>query len=156
MVVVLNLVSAGLLILNGVWLWRTMEGPERESMMPSRPNREPVKTLVLPVIQPLDVEPWREVYLFSQRPQPPADDVKPDVRVIENRVPPPGFRVVSMVVSSLANQSLVVLAGRADERGQVLRVGQERDGYRLIEVTAESAVFENGGQRFPLQPNATN
>lgn len=155
MVVVLHLVSATLFLLNGIWLWRTVVGPERESISASRAERASVNPIVQPAIEPLDVSPWLNVYFFSERPVQPVAEVKPEVRVAEKRVSPPGFRVVTMVVSSVANESLVVVAGGSEERGQILRIGQERDGYRLVEVTSESAVFENSGQLVPLQPSAS-
>ena len=155
-VMVLHLVSAGLLLLNGVWLWRTVVGAERSGLSGNREVRETVQPVIRPNLESLDVQRWQGLYLFSEKPSAAVAEAASQEPVLVATVSPPSFRVVSILVSSLPGESLVVVARTGQERKQVVRVGQEVEQYRLVEVTVEAAVFEMGGQRFSVLPDGVN
>jgi hypothetical protein len=152
----LHLAAAGLLLLNGVWLWRTAFPTERIELS----GNDQVLAMVPPVIRPnlksLDVQPWQEMFLFSEKPSVVVvETARPEPVPVVN-LSPPSFRVLSILVSSLPGESLVVVVQAGQERKQVVRVGQEMEQYRLVDVTVEAAVFEMGGQRFSVVPEGLN
>lgn len=155
-IVVLYAVSAGLLLLNCVWLWRMVAGSGLTRLPSERQIRESLPPLTRPRPEPLDVQRWQEIYLFSSPPSPLVVEPASSETVPVVDASPPNFRVVSVLVSSLSGESLAVVASPGQERKQVVRIGQELDQYRLVELTVKAAVFERDGQRFSVLPEGTN
>lgn len=69
--------------------------------------------------------------------------------------PPPGLSAAEQFQRRRLNGVLVETTGpdrrQAIVDGQVIVVGQSLDGFRLVEVTQRSAVFEGNGHRVVLQ-----
>lgn len=155
-ILVLHLVSAGLLLLNGVWLWRMVFPPQRLGLSGGGQVRETVEPVLRPTTESLDLQPWQELFLFSEKRSVVVVETASQEPAPVVNLSPPSFRVLSIVVSSVPGESLVVVARTGQERKQVVRVGQEVDQYWLVDVTIEAAVFEMGGQQFSMVPEGTN